>query len=100
MIDLPRSPTFRLDGKRALVTGASRGIGLAGTVVLAGAGAHVVMVARTAQSLQEAAEAIRKTGGSVEVLPLDLSDIKAASAAIDAQAPFDVLMNNAGAIKM
>jgi NAD(P)-dependent dehydrogenase (short-subunit alcohol dehydrogenase family) len=44
---LPRTPSFRLDGKRALVTGAGRGIGLAAAVALADAGADVVCAART-----------------------------------------------------
>ncbi|MBF9060985.1 SDR family NAD(P)-dependent oxidoreductase, partial [Rhodobacterales bacterium HKCCSP123] len=48
---LPRTPSFRLDGKRALVTGASRGIGLGCAVALAEAGAHVVMAARGAGAL-------------------------------------------------
>ncbi|MGA8699858.1 MAG: 3-oxoacyl-ACP reductase, partial [Xanthobacteraceae bacterium] len=45
MIDLAKTPSFRLDGKRALVTGAGRGIGLAGAAAMAKAGAHVTLVA-------------------------------------------------------
>ena len=52
---LPRTPSFRLDGKRALVTGASRGLGLGSAVALAELGAHVVMVARTSSALDTAA---------------------------------------------
>ncbi len=47
MMDLPRTPSFRLDGKRALVTGGTRGIGLAAAAALAEAGAAVTIVART-----------------------------------------------------
>jgi len=46
MSDLPKTPSFRLDGKRAIVAGASSGIGLGCAVALAEAGAHVVMAAR------------------------------------------------------
>ena len=52
---LPRTPSFRLDGKRALVTGASRGIGLGCAVALAEMGADVVMVARSSETLEAAA---------------------------------------------
>ncbi len=64
MLELPKTPSFRLDGKRALVTGAGRGIGLAAAAALAGAGAHVVLAARTKAEIEEAADAIRAAGGS------------------------------------
>jgi NAD(P)-dependent dehydrogenase (short-subunit alcohol dehydrogenase family) len=51
---LPRTPSFRLDGKRALVTGASSGIGLASAMALAEAGAHVVLAARSLDTLLSA----------------------------------------------
>src|SRR5690606_29837877 len=60
---LPPSPSFRLDGRRALVTGAGRGIGLAAAAALADAGAAVTLVARTAAQIEAAAEAIRARGG-------------------------------------
>ncbi|MEZ5789898.1 MAG: SDR family NAD(P)-dependent oxidoreductase [Nitratireductor sp.] len=61
-MNLPSTPSMRLDGKRALVTGASRGIGLGGAVALAEAGAHVVMVARSADDIEAAADAACQAG--------------------------------------
>jgi NAD(P)-dependent dehydrogenase (short-subunit alcohol dehydrogenase family) len=94
--DLPRTPSFRLDGRRALVTGGGRGIGLALAAALAQAGAHVVLAARTAAQIEAAGAAIRADGGSAEALVLDVTDLPAARAAIAAQPTFDILVNNAG----
>jgi NAD(P)-dependent dehydrogenase (short-subunit alcohol dehydrogenase family) len=94
--ELPRTPSFRLDGRRALVTGAGRGIGRAAATVLAEAGAHVVLVSRTAAELEQVAEAIREADGSAEPLVLDVTEVAATQAAIAAQPAFDVLVNNAG----
>ena len=58
-MNLPQSPGFDLGGKRALVAGASSGIGLGAAVALAEAGAHVVMTARRTGPLEEAVEAVR-----------------------------------------
>jgi NAD(P)-dependent dehydrogenase (short-subunit alcohol dehydrogenase family) len=93
---LPRTPSLRLDGRRALVTGAGRGIGLAAAAALAQAGAHIVLVARTAAEIEAAAAEIRAEGGSAEPLVLDVTDLASVRAAVAAQAPFDVLVNNAG----
>ena len=62
MIDLPRTPSFRLDGRRALVTGGSSGIGLGCAVALAEAGANVTVMARKQAALEEVAEAFAKQG--------------------------------------
>src|SRR5216683_7560811 len=74
---LPSTPSFRLDGKRALVTGASRGIGLAAASALAQAGAHVVLAARDADHLDEAARSIMSAGGKAEMLVIDVTDQQA-----------------------
>src|ERR1041385_5424624 len=63
-----------LAGKLALVTGASRGIGAATAEELAKAGAHVILVARTAAALEEVEERIHEAGGSATIAPLDLTD--------------------------
>lgn len=93
---LPRTPSFRLDGKRALVTGAGRGIGLACAAALAEAGAHVTLAARSEAEIEAGAAAIRQAGGRAEALPLDVGDTVAVRLALDGAARFDVLLNNAG----
>ncbi len=95
-ITLPRTPAFRLDGKRALVTGAGRGIGLAASAALAEYGADVTLCARSAAELDAAAAAIRAAGGVASTLVCDVTDTKAFAAAIEAADPFDIFLNNAG----
>ena len=96
MINLPKTPSFRLDGKRALITGAGRGIGFACAVALADAGAQVVLAARTMSEVEESASAIRENGGNATAIYLDVSNIGASQDAIAAEGPFNVLVNNAG----
>ena len=62
---------LRLDGKVALVTGASKGIGAATARALAEAGAHVVLTARDVKALEAVEDAIAETGGSATIAPLD-----------------------------
>ena len=68
------TPNLPLSGKLALVTGASRGIGAATAEVLAAAGAHVVLTARTSGGLEEVEDRIHQAGGSATIAPLDLAD--------------------------
>ncbi|MGN7871247.1 SDR family NAD(P)-dependent oxidoreductase [Paracoccus sp. 22332] len=95
MTPLPRMPSFRLDGKRALVTGASSGIGLASAAALAGAGAEVWLMARRQSELLNARDAIRAAGGNAEARVLDITDL-AATAACVGEASYDILVNAAG----
>ncbi|PHR17563.1 MAG: 3-oxoacyl-ACP reductase [Hoeflea sp.] len=94
MTDL--STLFRLDGKRALVTGAGRGIGLLAARALAAYGAHVTLAARSETDIAAAADAIIKDGGRAEALMLDVTDTSAVRAVIAEAPAFDILVNNAG----
>ncbi len=91
-----QTPSFRVDGQRALVTGASRGIGFAAACALAQAGAAVTLVARKPDELEQACERIRQAGGVCEALVLDVTDADAVRKALGARAPFRILVNNAG----
>ncbi|MFO1210370.1 MAG: SDR family oxidoreductase [Amaricoccus sp.] len=95
-MDLPRTPSFRLDGRRALVAGASSGIGLGCAVALAEQGAEVVLAARSAAKLDEAVGAMRAEGFAAAALSLDVADVAAVATAVGEGGPFDVLVNSAG----
>ena len=87
------------EGKVALVTGASRGIGAATATALAAQGAHVILTARTAKDLEAVEDAIFKAGGSATIAPLDLTDgdsIARLSAAVTQRwGKLDILILNA-----
>jgi len=93
---VPPAPSFRLDGKRALVTGAGRGIGLAAASALADAGAHVTLLARTRAEVEAGAAAIGGRHQKAEALVLDVTDLPAMQRAIARAGPFNILVNNAG----
>ncbi|WP_322060167.1 SDR family NAD(P)-dependent oxidoreductase [Paraburkholderia sp. J63] len=96
MIALPAGPGFGLSGRRALVTGGSSGIGLAAAVALGRAGAHVSVAARRGAELDDLCEAMRAERIACEALVLDVTDSGAVDRALDARAPFDILVNSAG----
>ncbi len=89
-------PSFSLQGKRALVTGASRGLGLAATVALAQAGAEVCCVARSKEELERVARACVEQGWKAQAEVLDVVDRDGVERFLSSQASFDVLVNNAG----
>jgi NAD(P)-dependent dehydrogenase (short-subunit alcohol dehydrogenase family) len=95
-MELPSTPSFRLDGKRALVAGASSGIGLACATALAEAGASVTLAARRRGALEDCAAAFAEKGWSAEIMPLDIGDLEGTRAAVGAADPFDILLNAAG----
>lgn len=96
MIALPKGPDFRLDGRRALVTGGSGGIGLAAAAALGRAGAHVTVAARREPELAQVCEALRAEGIGCAPLVLDVTDSAAVDQAVEHAEPFDILVNNAG----
>ena len=93
---LPTTPSFNLTGKRALIAGASSGIGLACAVALAEHGAVVTLAARRTERLQALAARLQAAGHPAEILQLDVADIEATSVAVAAAGPFDILVNSAG----
>ncbi|HTI84413.1 MAG TPA: SDR family oxidoreductase [Acetobacteraceae bacterium] len=92
-----------LDGKVAIVTGASRGIGEAAALALGAAGASVVLAARSAQALEANVRTIVATGGKAFALECDVSDYEACQRLVHETAnrfgPPDILVNNAGVIE-
>jgi NAD(P)-dependent dehydrogenase (short-subunit alcohol dehydrogenase family) len=92
--------TFDLDGRTALVTGASSGLGARFARVLASNGATVVLAARRIERLRELREEIASRGGKAHVVQLDVTDVPGIGAAIEQAefdaGPIDILVNNSG----
>ena len=93
---MPLATLFRLDGKRALVTGAGRGLGARMASALAEAGAHVTLVARTAGDIERVRADIASHGGAAATATLDVTQADEVNAFFAEQRPFNVLVNNAG----
>jgi NAD(P)-dependent dehydrogenase (short-subunit alcohol dehydrogenase family) len=87
---------FNLDGTKALVTGASSGLGRHFATVLAAAGASVVVCARRTDRLQEVVAEIEASGGSATAVAMDVTERESICSALDAAGELDVLVNNAG----
>jgi NAD(P)-dependent dehydrogenase (short-subunit alcohol dehydrogenase family) len=96
MKTVPATPSFRLEGRKALVTGAGRGIGFACGAALAEAGAAVTLVARSGDEIEEAAASLRNEGLDATATALDVTDIAATRTFIEKGPCHDILVNNAG----
>ena len=90
------TPSFRLDGKRALITGAGRGIGRAIAQAYAASGAEVTLCARTRTEIEEAAAELTAAGLKAHALVADVTDAAGFARIIDGLGAFDVFVNNAG----
>lgn len=95
-MQLPATPSFSLRGKRALVTGATSGIGLGAATALARAGAHVICVARRAGPLAEVVAAMEREGLSCEALPLDITDVDTTRETLGTIDAVEIVVNSAG----
>ena len=98
-MNYPKLPSFRLDGKKALVTGAGRGIGMGASIALAESGADVTLVSRTEQELKEICDHINSQGLSASYVALDVNNDNEINQLIEKSNPFDILINNAGTNK-
>ena len=87
---------FDLQGRRALVTGASSGLGQHFAVTLAAAGAEVILAARRLDRLEDTVARICDAGGRASALAMDVSDRNSVTAALDTIATADIVVNNAG----
>lgn len=94
---MTKSPTlFDLSGKTALVTGASQGLGAGCAVALAQAGADIILVARRAGPLDDAADQVEALGRKAHKMVCDVNDLAAFKAGLADQPPVHILVNNAG----
>lgn len=93
---LPKTPAFSLEGRRAIVTGASRGIGLAAAAALAEYGAAVTLVARNMGGISDVAEAIREAEGTAEAVELDVTDLAEVRTLFADRPAYQIVVNNAG----
>lgn len=93
---LPQTPSLRLDGRRAVVIGAGRGIELAVAGAFGEAGAAVTLLARSAGETTVAADAMCAVGGVADAALLDVTDLAAVADFFARRAASDILVNNAG----
>lgn len=91
-----KTPSFRVDGKVALIAGAGRGIGAASALALSDAGARVILVARSRDQLDAVAREIKDRGGVAESLVLDVTDPVSVRSSVESLGPIDILVNSAG----
>ena len=95
-VSIPQTPSMRLDGKIAVVTGAGRGLGLGCAQALAGAGASTILVSRTLSELEKACQTICDAGGDAKPLVCDVTSAQQVAEHIGGLDRIDILVNNAG----
>ena len=95
-MNYPQTPSFRLDGRNALVTGAGRGIGMGASIALAEAGANVTLVSRTENELKTLSDYLNNKGHNTSFVPLDVNNESDVKNLIENSDPFEILVNNAG----
>ena len=95
-MEYPKLPSFRLDGKNALITGAGRGIGMGASIALAESGAKVTLVSRTESELKALTNHINSLGLKATYETLDVNNENEIENLINKSNPFDILINNAG----
>ena len=95
-MNYPKTPSFNLNGKRSLITGAGRGIGMGASIALAHAGSEIVMVARTEEQLMALNDHIKNLGLKSSYKVLDVTNDSELEEFINNEKPFDILVNNAG----
>lgn len=93
---LPKTPSFNLTGKRALVAGGSSGLGLGCAAALAQAGAEVTIAARNRDRIDDTVSRFTAEGWTAKALPLDVSDVEATGKSVAENGPFDILVNSSG----
>ena len=96
MNGISKTPSFRLDGRTALVAGGTSGIGRGAASALAEFGADVTVAARSPAGLAETHDALVKHGLAVRTMELDLADVEAIEGRVSEAGPFDILVNSAG----
>ncbi|TFD46909.1 SDR family oxidoreductase [Cryobacterium frigoriphilum] len=99
-IEIPQTPGFDLRGKRALVVGASRGIGLAAAAALAQAGAEVFAAARSLEDLEELCHGLREHGHQAYAVEVDATDSEAIDTLFAAHGPFHIVVNSVGSNRL
>lgn len=95
-MNLPYAPTFSLNGKQALVIGASSGIGQGCALALAESGAHVICAARNQSQLETTVSTIVERGGSAEALSIDVTELGKLESALNNIEKLDIVVNSAG----
>ena len=93
---LPTTPSFRLDGRHALVIGGTSGIGLGCAVALAEAGTRVTVMARGAEQLESVVSEMNATGFAATPIVGDITDTEAVKGIVQTERPIDILVNSAG----